>query len=240
MSSGLRPVAARRHVTPPASAVLRTVEEHTGAARVGAAANARELAEDEGIRRRLDDRDHEAGEGVSDRNERALEGAVAARLEATGAGASAEDAVDLVDGVEPNLHHVHPALGERPEGGTDAPRVSERRGSAGRLLKRPPADATPALSVQHRGTFEPAYERIEIPEEIDAAPAARVVGVDEIQPEPLAEKRERDDLRHGCERERHEVIFGRGTKHIPVGRANQAAKIRARRTGRDVRHQVSR
>jgi RNA polymerase sigma factor (sigma-70 family) len=46
VSRCLRPISTRRHVAPAAASVLRSVEEHTGAATVGAAAHASELTED--------------------------------------------------------------------------------------------------------------------------------------------------------------------------------------------------
>ena len=67
VARGFRAIAARRHVAPAAAAVLRVVEEDALAARIGAAAHAIQLAEDERVGRGLDDGDDESGERIADR-----------------------------------------------------------------------------------------------------------------------------------------------------------------------------
>ena len=51
---------------------------------------------------------------------------------------------------------MHPPLGERSQRGANAARVGKRRSRARGLLNGAPANAASALSVQYRGTFEPA------------------------------------------------------------------------------------
>src|SRR5437762_4111360 len=87
-------VAARGHVAPASPAILRAVVEDAHAARIGAAADARELAEDERVGGGLDDRDDETGEGVAHGDEAACERAVGAEIDASRAGAAAEHAID--------------------------------------------------------------------------------------------------------------------------------------------------
>jgi hypothetical protein len=62
-------IAAGGHVAPATAAVFGVIEEDALTARIGASSDARKLAENERIGRRLDDRDNEAGERVSDGNE---------------------------------------------------------------------------------------------------------------------------------------------------------------------------
>src|SRR5262245_33436895 len=69
MARGLGAIAARGHVAPAAASVLRVVEEDALASLIRAAPDARELAEDERVGGGLDDRDHEARERVTDRDE---------------------------------------------------------------------------------------------------------------------------------------------------------------------------
>src|SRR5256885_333661 len=95
VTRGLRAVAARGHVAPAAAAVLRRVEEDVGAALIGAAARARDLAGDERIGGRVDDGEHEPGERVADADERARVAAVRALLDPARDRAAAEDPVDL-------------------------------------------------------------------------------------------------------------------------------------------------
>src|SRR6185503_8371055 len=90
MARGLGAITARGHVAPAAAAVLRVVVEDALAARIGAAANARQLAEDECISGRFDDGNDEARECIANRNERANERAVGSQLDAARSRAASE------------------------------------------------------------------------------------------------------------------------------------------------------
>src|SRR6476659_9049216 len=92
MARGFGAIATGGHVAPTTASVLGVVEEHTLTARIGAATHTRQLAENERIGRGLDDRDHESGERVSDRDERANERSVGAQVDATRAGTASEHA----------------------------------------------------------------------------------------------------------------------------------------------------
>src|SRR5258705_866854 len=79
-------VAAGGHGAPAPASVLRVVEEHALASLIRTAADARQLTQDQRVRRRLDNGDHEAGERIADRYERSNEGSVGAEIDATRAG----------------------------------------------------------------------------------------------------------------------------------------------------------
>jgi hypothetical protein len=78
MTGRLGAIAARRHVAPPAPAVLGVIVENALAAWVGATAHARQLSEDERVRGGFDDWNDETREGVSHWHKRADECAVGA------------------------------------------------------------------------------------------------------------------------------------------------------------------
>src|SRR6185503_16449664 len=125
MARGLGAITARGHVAPAAAAVLRVVVEDTLAARIGAAANARQLAEDECISGRFDDRNDEARECIANRNERANERAVGSQLHAARSRAASEHTIDLAQAFRANaLAHRSP-LGERAERAANAAGVDE-------------------------------------------------------------------------------------------------------------------
>jgi len=113
VACGLCPVAARRHVTPTTSPVLGPVEEHSWASPVGAPANPRQLANDQRVRRALDDRNHQPGERVANGNEAAGEAAIAFRLETPRTGAPSENPVDFGQGIDPRLFGCVASFGER-------------------------------------------------------------------------------------------------------------------------------
>ena len=187
MPRRFRAIAARRHVAPAAASVLRVVEEHALAARIGAAAHARQFAEDERVGGRFDDRDDETGERVAHGHERANERAVGTLLDASRAGAAAEHAIDLAESVEAHAIAERAAFGERAQRGAHASRVDERRGRAGRLLLGAAANAAGAFGVEHRGRLEPAHHRVEVAQRVEAANAE--LGVHEVEPEPLTDER---------------------------------------------------
>src|SRR4051794_2953511 len=95
VARGLGAIAACRHITPTPTAILRVVEEHALAARIGAAAHARQLAEDQCVRRGFDDGYDESGECISDWNEGADERAIGTKIDTPSAGAAPEHAIDL-------------------------------------------------------------------------------------------------------------------------------------------------
>src|SRR5690349_15336242 len=113
VARSFRAIAACCHIAPAAAAILRVVEEHALAARIGTTTDARQLAEDERVGGRFDDRDHETRERVADRNERSHEGSVGAKIHATRPSAAAEDAIDLDEAIVANAFAHRTTLGER-------------------------------------------------------------------------------------------------------------------------------
>jgi len=183
-------IAARRHVAPAASAILGPVEKHARATLVGTAPNAHELAQHERIGRRLDDGDHQACERVAYWNEAAHELSVRSTLETADARTSAQHAIDLAYGVLPNVIRCDAPLGQCAQHSAHAARVREgRRCACGLLLSAPPNTGCP-FGVEHRRSFEPAEERVEITQRVGADAAVQIICVDEIQPQPLAEENE--------------------------------------------------
>ena len=180
MARGLRAVAAGRHIAPPAPAVLRVIEEHALASRIGAAAYAHELTEDQRVGRRLDDGDDESGERVADGHEGADEGSVRAEVDAPRSSAAAEDAVDLDETFVANAFTHRPALGERAERRADAAAVDESHRCAGRLLLRAAPNSTRALGVEDGRRFQPPNHTLEITQRVEAPEA--VLAVHEVEP----------------------------------------------------------
>ncbi len=183
-------IAARRHVAPAAPPVLRPVEKHARATLVGTAPNAHELAQHERIGGRLDDGDHQPCERVADRNEAAHELSVRSTLETADARTSAQHAIDLAYGVLSNIMCCDAPLGQRAQHRAHAARVREGRRCARRLLLSAPPNTGCPFGVEHRSSFEPAEERVEITQRVGADAAVQIICVDEIQPQPLAEENE--------------------------------------------------
>jgi len=190
MTRGFGAIAARRHVAPAASPILRSVEKHARATLVGTAANAHELAQHEGIGGRLDDGDHQACERVAHRNEAAYELSIRSTLETANARTPAQHAIDLAYGVLPNVMRRDATLGQRTQHRAHAACVREGRRRACRLLLSAPPNTGCPFGVQHRRSFEPAEERVEITQRVSADSAVQIIRVDEIQPQPLAEENE--------------------------------------------------
>src|SRR5438093_6463687 len=166
MARGLRPVAAGGHVAPSAPAVLGAVVEDACAADVGAAADAGQLAQDESIGRGLDDGNHETGKRVTDGNERARVGAIAAPLHAARAGTASEHTIDLAKRLVTNLlAEVHPgaALRQRAKRGAHTPGADERGRGTRRLFARAPTHAERPLRVEQGRRLEPHREGPESP-----------------------------------------------------------------------------
>ena len=161
------------------------------AAGVAATPHAYEFTGDERVGGRFDDRDDEAGEGVTDGDEGASERSVGTRLETTNPGAAPEHAVDLGEGVAANLLRMRAAFGERAKGGAHATRVDQRGGGTRGLLLRAAAHPLQALGVEDAGDVEKSHQRLEVTQEIETRTAAHVVGVHEVQPEPLTDEDER-------------------------------------------------
>ena len=193
----LRPVPTRRHVAPSTGGVLRGVLEDARAARGGAAADPRELAEDQGIGSGFDDRHQEAGERIADGDKASSVGTVVARLDAAGPGAAAQHAIDLGKGRGADDSGALTALGEGAERIANPARVDERRGGARRLLHGAPPKAGGALRVQHRGDLEPIDVGVEVDQRIDSSAPYDVLGVHEVEPETLADEDECNGRRLG-------------------------------------------
>src|SRR6185436_5040224 len=140
-------IAARRHVTPAAASVFRVVEEHALAARIGASAHARQLAEDERVGRGFYDGDDESGECVSNRNERTNERPIGAKIDASRTGAAAEHTIDLDETVVAYAFAHRSAFGERSQRRANAASVDECDRRAGRLLLRAAADSARSFGV---------------------------------------------------------------------------------------------
>src|SRR5262249_26278829 len=168
MTRGFGPVSTGRHVAPAAASIFRIVEKHALAPLVGAAAHARELAENERVRCRFDDGDDEARKGVADGDERANERAVGAQVNAARARAAAEHPIEPREAFGAYALAHRAACRERAQRAAHASRVYERGGRARGLLLRATANATGALGVEHGGRFEPAHERLKIAQGVEA------------------------------------------------------------------------
>src|SRR5262249_9367910 len=168
MTRGFGPVSTGRHVAPAAASIFRIVEKHALAALVGAAAHARELAENERVGRRFDDGDDEAREGVTDGDERANERAVGAQVDAARSRAAAEHTIDLGEAFGAYAFAHRTAFCECAQRAAHASRIHERCGRARGLLLRATADATGTLSIEHGRRLEPAHERLKIAQGVEA------------------------------------------------------------------------
>ena len=189
MAGGLGAIAARRHVAPPATSVLRLVLEHATAARIGAASNPNQLAKDERIGGTLDHRYQQAREGITDRHKGAHERAVARQFHAPCTGAAPEHAIDLGQCVRANVVRAESALGERAKHATYAPRIAQHGECAGGLLVRATTHARRPFLVQQPRALEPTHEALEIVEPVTSTNNA--FRVYEIEPQPLRDERER-------------------------------------------------
>jgi len=189
MTRGFGPVSTGRHVAPAAASIFRIVEKHALAPLVGAAAHARELTENERVRRGFDDGDDEACEGVTDGNERANERTVGAQVYAARSGAAAEYTIDFREpfGAYAVTHRA--AFCECAQRAAHATCVHERCRRACGLLLRATANATSALGIEHGGRFEPAHERLKIAQGVEATKT--LLTVDEVEPQPFADEHER-------------------------------------------------
>jgi hypothetical protein len=185
ISSGSFGLGCRRRLR------CRAIVEHARTARVGAAAYATELAHHERVGSALHHRDHESRESVADRNEATREGPVTARLEATGAGAASKDPVDLRERVDARLLDDIAAFGQSAKRGAHTARIHEGGRRARRLLLRPPPKPGGPFRIHDVRGLEPLHERLEFTERIEPDAAPNVVGVDEVQPQPLANEDER-------------------------------------------------
>ncbi len=204
MARSFRAVAACRHVTPAATTVLRVVEEDALAASVGAAANPRELAEDECIGGGFDNGDHESGKGVADGDEGANERAVVTQLDAACAGAATEHAIDLGKAVGAYAFAGGTTLGERAQCAADAPCIDKCGGCASGLLLCATSNAGSAFRVEDDRRLEPTDERFEIAQCVVSADAE--FAIHEIEPESFADEHEGRAFqrwpRYACERDR--------------------------------------
>src|SRR5262249_10501334 len=137
---------------------------------------------------------------VADRDERSDERSVGAQLDAPGAGAAAEHAVDLDESFGARALAERAALGEHTQRRAYTSRVDQRRGRAGRLLHGTAPNAAGAFGVEHSGGLEPSNERLEVAQGIEAAES--LLAIDEVKPEPLAHEDERRAFgRHAWRRE---------------------------------------
>ena len=188
MPSGLGAIAARRHVAPPPTSVLRLVLEHATAPGISAASYPNELTEDERIGGTLDHGDQQAREGVTDRHEGAHERAVARELDAPCPGTAPQHAIDLGQRVHANVMRPEAALGERTKHGSDAPGIAQHRESAGGLLVRATTHARRPLLIQQTRALQPSHEALEILQPVTATDHA--FRVYEIEPQSLRDERE--------------------------------------------------
>ena len=192
----LCPIAAGGHVAPAPAPVPRRVVENPRASPIGAPPDAKQLTTDQRFGGRLDDRDHEPGERVTDRHEALVERSIVAELHAAVSRAASQHAIDLGERVGTRLLEDGASFGQRPQRRAHATRIDQRRGGSGRLLLGAAADAARPFGVEHTRGAEPLNERVEVAEHIDAHAAPQVVGVDEVQPQSLADEDEgrwRDD-----------------------------------------------
>src|SRR5262245_24302316 len=130
MTRGLRAIPARCHVAPATASVFRVVEKHALAPLIGAATNARELAEDERVRGRFDDRDDKSGECVAHGDERPDERAVGSEIDTARARTATEHTIDLGESFGAYAFAHRAAFCECAQRAAHATRVHERSGSA--------------------------------------------------------------------------------------------------------------
>ena len=108
---------------------------------VGAAAHAYELAQHEGIGRRLDHRNHESCERVAYRNEAADKFAIGPTLETTNSSAASEHTIDFAHRVLADVVSVDAALGQRTQNRAYATGIGQRGGCTGGLLLSAPPNS---------------------------------------------------------------------------------------------------
>jgi hypothetical protein len=195
---GFRAVPTGRHVAPAAAAVLRVVEKHAAAARIGALPNTRELAEDEGVRGGFDNWNNEPGERISDWNERPYERSVNADVDAARTRTAAEYAIDFHESFGAHALAHGPTLGKRAKGRTDASSIDDGGGRAGRLLLRTASNAARAFRFEHGGGLEPANHRFKIAQRVEATNT--LLAVDEVQPQSFPDEDERRPFARGARR----------------------------------------
>ena len=225
MSRGLRAIAARRHVAPATTPVLRLVLEDTRAPRVCALSHARQLALDECIGRAFHDGNEEARERISHGDEASREGPVGLQLDTARPGTAAEYAIDVSERVGADVVRDGAPFGEKPKRGPNAPCVTEDGQRAPRLLCRAAAHAAGALGIEESHGFEPADEVLEIMQRIMSD--SEVVGVHEVEPEAFSDKRRRRRA-HACCVLRIRRRYLEGPCHAPsisivAGRSNRCS-----------------
>ena len=186
---GLRAVAAGGHIAPAAATVPCFVLEYAPTSRISTASHARELSEYECVAGTLHHGDEQAGEGITHRHERSREGSVTLTLEAAGAGAAAQHAIDLGERFSASLVECDAALGEGAEDGAHPPRIGEDSEGARGLLVRASAHGGCALSVEQACPLEPANEVLEIDQRVVSLRDG--VRVHEVEPQALRDERER-------------------------------------------------
>lgn len=226
MARRLGAVAARGHVAPAATSVLRRILEHAPAAWVGAPSHPRQLVEDERVGGTVDDGNEQAGERVAHGDECTSEGAVRAELDAARAGAAAKQPVYLRQRGDARVGNHGAALGEGAEHGAHASRVGQHSERTGRLLDGAALHGGRAIGVEDVRGLEPAGEALEVVQRVGAAGSR--VRVHEVEPEPLRQEGEWLPIAHVREGAGRE-LERRG--HEPSIRCGAGGGNRSRRAG---------
>ena len=190
MAGGLGAVSAGRHVAPATASVLGAVEEHAAAAGVAAAADAAKFTGDERVGAIVDDRHHQCGEGITTGDEVPRVGPVGRELQTSCAGAASEHPVDLGHRFGARVARDAAMFGEGPECAANPSRIEECGRGAGGLLLRSPHDRHAAVMVDHTDGGEPLQHGAEVAEGVAAYAELDVIGVDEIEPETIADEDE--------------------------------------------------
>ena len=194
MPGGLGAVAAGCHVAPAPASILGAVEEDAAAARVAAAAHAAELSGDQRVGCIVHDRHHQRGEGVAAGDEIARVQPVARQLQAAGASASAQDTVDLRHRLAPGITAEGAVFRQGTKCASYPPRVEQRGGCAGWLLFGAAHDRAAPVVIDHPDRRKPFQHHAEITQCIPADAKLDVIGVDEIEPQAIADEHERTTI----------------------------------------------
>lgn len=140
---------------------------------------------------------------------------------------AAEHAVDFQHGsLGDPFRGVHPALSQRPERGTYAPRLVQRRRRARWLLNGAPLQGAASCGIDELRALKPGEKAVERRQFVSVRMTRRLVRIDEIEPQPTGGEG------NCCARHRapnlHDVPLT-NIHHVAVGSTNPVKVAAVRR-----------
>lgn len=183
-------VAAGGHVAPASATVLGAVEEDASASRIAAASHPAKLSSDQRIGAVVDDGHHEGGESVAAGDEVSRVRPVGRQLEASCTGAPAQHSIDFRDRIGACITRRRAMFGQRAERSSNAPRVQQRCGRPSRLLLSSAEYRYAALVIDNTDRRQPLEHGTKIAQRIAAHTEFDIIGIDEIEPQAVANEDE--------------------------------------------------